>query len=104
MNDYWGQNVNRTYICIENIEVNINNFKVMKSNTLKYILPDVDIIQFGGSEDEIELFTGNNTIKINAICKCCLNEWNDNINPQLQLVDYEIVECKKNNSINAWGF
>ena len=92
MNDYWGKDIDRSYVLVKNIPVSADTFKVMKSNTLKYSTPSfVDIIQFGGTDEEIEQFNVNTSVVINAVCKCCANEWNGNINPQLQLVDYEVV-------------
>ena len=75
----------------------------MKSNTLKYICPKVDIIQFGGTDDQIEEFSTGSRI-INAVCKCNKNEFNFEINPQLIMVDYEIIPSKDNNILNIWGF
>lgn len=99
MNDFWGKDIDRSYVYIKNIKISADNFKVMKSNTLKYELPcGIDIIQFGGTEEQIDKFK-NGTVTINAVCKCCANEWNWQINPQLQMVDYEIVE-----ETYDWGF
>lgn len=104
MNDYWGKDLDRSLICIKNIKVTKDNFKVMKSNTLKYDLPVADIIQFAGTDEQIEKFTCGDVITINAVCKCCKNEWNYEINPQLQMVDYEITKEEKPGVIDGWGF
>lgn len=103
MNDYWGKDIERSLVYIRNIP--IEDFKVMKSNTLKFSLPHVDIIKFGATDEEIEkLQSGCNYI--NAVCKCAKNEWNFQIDPQLILVDYELIqEPKQEKSIIAeWGF
>lgn len=104
MNDYWGKDIDRALVFIKGIKVNQNNFKVMKSNTLKYTLPVADIIQFGGTDEEIDKFNTSTTIEINAVCKCCANEWNYQINPQLQMIDYEIVDEIKPSVTEGWGF
>ena len=92
MNDYWGKDIDRSYVLAKNIPVSADTFKVMKSNTLKYSTSSfVDIIQFGGTDEEIEQFNVNTPVVINAVCKCCANEWAGNVNAQLQLVDYEVV-------------
>lgn len=101
MNDYWGQNIGRSYVYIKNIPVNNDTFKVMKSNTLKYCGPKADIIQFGGTDEEIEMFQSK-PCKINAVCKCVKNEWNYQVDPQLIMVDYEIVT--ENDILSQWGF
>ena len=105
MNDFIGKDVERPLVYIKGIKVNEDVFKVMKSNTLKYNLPNIDIIQFGGTEEEIEKFSTPQVITINAVCKCCINEWNYQRIPQLQMIDYEIVKNKnKSNMALAWGF
>lgn len=110
LNDYLGKDFDRPLVCIKNIKVNKDNFKVMKSNTLKYNLSIADIIQFGGTEDEIDKFS-NGDYLINAVCKCNSNEWNFQINPQLIMIDYEIVEKipkyeinNNNETLLQWGF
>lgn len=104
MNDYWGKDLDRSLVCIKNIKVTKDNFKVMKSNTLKYELPVADIIQFAGTDEQIEKFTSGDIITINAVCKCCKNEWNWTINPQLQMIDYEIVNEETPGVVEGWGF
>ena len=93
MNDYWGKDIDRAFICIKGLKVCNNNFQVMKSNTLKFKLPNVDIIKFGGTEEEIKKFSTDGYVEINCICQCCINEWPQFVyNPQLMMVDYEIVD------------
>lgn len=100
LNDYIGTDFDRPLVYVTDIKINENNFKVMKSNTLKISLPcGIDIIKFGGTEEEIEKWTKG--VTINAVCKCCRNEWNFNINPQLELVDYDFAETTL---IEKWGF
>lgn len=98
LNDYLGKGFERPYVSVKNIQINENNFKVMKSNTLKITLPNgIDIIKFNGTEDEIEKFTKG--CKINGVFKCAENEWLGNIKPQLILEDYiEVTE------LPDWGF
>jgi len=73
MNDYWGQDIDRAYVNI-NFKVTSSNFKVMKSNTLKFNLPNnLSIIKFNGTEEEIAKFTTNGYLEANAICKCNKN-------------------------------
>lgn len=103
MNDYWGKDIDRSLVYVKNIPV--EDFKVMKSNTLKFSLPHVDIIKFGATDEEIEKLQSKCDC-INAVCKCAKNEWNFQIDPQLILVDYELIqEPKQEKSIIAeWGF
>lgn len=100
LNDYIGTDFDRPLVYVKNIEIIEDNFKVMKSNTLKITLPcNIDIIKFSGTDEEIEQWSKG--VIINAVCKCCRNEWNFNINPQLELVDYEISE---KSVIKGWNF
>ena len=95
MNDYWGQGIDRAYVNIR-FKITNENFKVMKSNTLKFELPNnLSIIKFNGTEEEIEKFTTTGYIELDAICKCNKNVWGGNVFPQLILVDYEIIDSSK---------
>ena len=95
MNDYWGKDIDRAYVCIKGLKVCDNNFKVMKGNTLKFSMPNVDIIKFGGDEDEIKTFSTQGYVEIDCVCQCCINEWPQFVyNPQLQMVAYEIVDSQ----------
>ena len=95
MNDYWGQDVDRAYVNI-NFKVTDSNFKVMKSNTLKFSLPNgLSIIKFNGTEEEITRFTTTGYLEVNAICKCNKNQWNGCVYPQLIMQDFEIVDSAK---------
>ena len=94
MNDYWGQDIDRAYINI-NFKITSSNFQVMKSNTLKFNLPNgLSIIKFNGTEEEINQFTiqPNKFKEVNAICKCNQNFWNNQIYPQLIIEDFEIID------------
>ena len=103
MNDFWGKDLDRSYIGV-NFKVNSNNFSIMKGNTLKFILPNgITAIKFGGTEEEIETLS-NQPVEIDAICKCNINEWNGFVNAQLLIEDYEIVDKKEQNAIDNWGF
>ena len=83
MNDYWGQDIDRAYVNI-NFKITSSNFQIMKSNTLKFNLPNgLSIIKFNGTDEEITKFTTTGYLELNAICKCNANQWNNNIYPQL---------------------
>ena len=95
MNDYWGQDIDRAYVNI-NFKITNSNFQIMKSNTLKFNLPNgLSIIKFNGTDEEIAKFTTTGYLELNAICKCNANEWNGRVYPQLLMEDYEIVDSSK---------
>lgn len=96
LNDLWGQDVERSFVNM-NFKITTTNFELMKSNTLKFTLPNgISLIKFNGSEEEIETFSlSSGYIEVNAICKCNANKWNGNVYPQLMIEDYEIVDVAK---------
>ena len=95
MNDYWGQDVDRAYVNI-NFKITNSNFQIMKSNTLKFNLPNgLSIIKFGGTEEQIQKFTTTGYLEVSAICKCNANEWGGRTYPQLIMQDYEIIDSSK---------
>ena len=103
LNDYLGTGFARPQIYIENYTITADSFSVMKSNTLKFSLPcGIDIIRFGGTDEEIEYLENNFGNIINFVCKCNINEWNGERNPQLICLDYEIKA--NDNPLDAWGF
>ena len=74
MNDYWGKDLDRAMVGMEFIS-DPSKFKVMAKGTLKFDLNNgISIIKFGGTEEEIELFS-NKQVKVKAYCKCNKNEW-----------------------------
>lgn len=95
MNDLWGQDIDRAYVKIT-FKITNSNFQVMKSNTLKFnLLNGLSIIQFGGTDEQIEQFTTQGYLEVNAICKCNANTWANRTYPQLILQDYEIIDSAK---------
>ena len=92
MNDFWGKDFERAYILVR-FKVTPSNFHIMKSNTLKFDLPNkISVIKFSGTEEEIEkLSIEQGYIEIEAVCKCNLNVWNGHSYPQLLIEDYNIV-------------
>lgn len=92
MNDLWGQDFDRAFVCVT-FKVTDNNFAVMKSNTFKFALPhDVTAIKFNGTEEQISKFTTKGYVEIKAYCECLINEWNGQHYPQLIIKDYEIID------------
>ena len=95
MNDLWGQDIDRAYVKIT-FKITNSNFQIMKSNTFKFnLLNGLSIIQFGGTDEQIEQFTTQGYLEVNAICKCNANTWANRTYPQLILQDYEIIDSAK---------
>lgn len=95
LSDLWGQEMEESLICIEDLKVTKENLTLMspdKKPTLKITLPNrLALIKFGSSQEEYENLLSNGYIKINVIGRCNANEWNGNITPQLLIEDYEIT-------------
>lgn len=92
MNDYWGQDVNRSYVGIR-FKITNNNFNILKAKTLKITLDNgVSLIKFNGTLDDIKNFTTEGWVEVIAYCKCNKNEWNGVTTPQLIIEDYEIID------------
>lgn len=90
MNDFWGKDIDRPHVLVK-FKMSDAKFTVMKSNTLKFTLPNnISIIKFGGTDEEIQELENNLDIEITAICKCNENEWGGYVSAQLILEDYEI--------------
>ena len=84
-------------VCEERISIAnlVNKIKKIVSEN-----PDIHVWNLSlGTEEEISVFdTQNGYVIINTICRCRANEFNWEINPQLELIDYEIINK------SAWDF
>ena len=101
LNDIWGQDMDESLICVENLKVTKENLTLMspdKKPTLKITLPNkLCFIKFGSSQEEYEKLLSDGYIEINVIGKCNANEWNGNVTPQVLIEDYEIIGQSKYN-------
>lgn len=95
LSDLWGQNIEESLICIEDLKVTKDNLTLMspdKKPTLKITLPNrLALIKFGSSQKEYESLLSSGYMKMNVIGKCNANEWAGNVTPQLLIEDYEIT-------------
>ena len=89
----WGQGIDEPYIAIENIKVTSKNLYLMKSNTLKIVLPNgMSLIKFRVSDEEYEaLYSELGCVTINVVGTCERNVYNGIISPQVTIENYEIV-------------
>ena len=92
----WGKDVEEALIVIKGIRVTANNLHLMakdRNPTLKIDLKDnIKAIKFKSGEEEYNnLYTEQGCVVIDILCKCEINEYCGNINPQLIIQDYEIV-------------
>lgn len=102
LNDLWGQGIEESYICIENLKVAPEMIKIMglekNKPTLKITLPNkVALIKFGSSEEEYNNLLAEGYMEMNIIGRCEANEWNGWVTPQMLITDYEIIGQSKYN-------
>jgi single-stranded-DNA-specific exonuclease len=101
LGDIWGQDIDESLICVENLKVTKENLTLMspdKKPTLKITLPNkLSFIKFGSSQEEYDKLCTEGYVEINIIGKCNANEWNGNVNPQILIEDYEIIGQSKYN-------
>ena len=101
LNDIWGQDMDESFICIENLKVVKENLTLMspdKRPTLKITLPNkICLIKFGSSQEEYEKLLTDGYIELNIVGKCNMNEWMGNVTPQVFIEDYEVIGQSKYN-------
>ncbi len=101
LEDLWGQDIDESLICVENLKVTKENLTLMspdKKPTLKITLPNkLSFIKFGSSQEEYEKLLSEGYIEINLIGKCNANEWMGRVTPQILIEDYEIIGMSKYN-------
>ena len=95
LSDIWGQDIEESLICIEDLKVTKENLTLMspsKKPTLKITLPNrLALIKFKSSQEEYEKLLSDGYIKLNVIGKCNANEWNGNVTPQILIEEYEVI-------------
>jgi single-stranded-DNA-specific exonuclease len=96
--DIWGTTVKEPIFAIDGITINTNDIELMgkNKNTIKFKYKDIGLIKFKSSEEEYEQIIKNKGIKLTAIGKFGLNEYNGNSYPQVTIDDmkYESSEVK----------
>lgn len=97
----WGQGIDEPLLVFENVKVTSNSLTLMGlakgKPTLKITAPNgVDFIRFRSSSEEFEnLSSSTGYVTINIIGKAKRNVWNGNINPQIEIVAYEVIQREK---------
>lgn len=90
--DIWGKDMDEAMVAIQGIQITKDMLSMMKSNTVKITLPNVNIIKFRMPDEEYnQLYSDQGYIEIDAVCKCNINEWNGIKSAQLFLEAYNIV-------------
>ena len=101
LSDLWGQDIDESLICVENLKVAKEMLTLMspdKKPTLKITLPNkISFIKFGSSQEEYEKLLSEGYVELNIIGRCNANEWMGRITPQILIEDYEIIGQSKYN-------
>lgn len=96
MNDLWGQDFDRAYVGIKELNITGNNITLLskdKNPTIRIKTScGVDIMKFNSSQEEFDkLYSKLGSVKINLVGKCAINDWGGVEFPQIVIEDYEIV-------------
>lgn len=86
----WGQGLEEPLIAIKNVKADDNHLIYLtngKRPTIKIELGKLNFLKFGVPEEEYEAIK-NSTLNIVGTCEN--NVWNNRVNPQISIVDYEI--------------
>ena len=90
----YGQEIPESLVVIKDICLAPNMITLMspdKNPTLKIQIGEVSVIKFKSSQEEYEQFCQEDMV-LTAVCKCNINEWNNNVYPQLLIEDFELKE------------
>lgn len=95
MKHLWGKGFEEPLFLLEQIKIKSEDIVLLspdKSPTLKFKYRDITFIKFGSSKEEVEDLKSTACTILDLIGKFSINEWNGNIEAQIILQDYNIVE------------
>ena len=100
MENLWGKDIDESKIAVEHIKLSPDMVTVYdkKGYTIKINLPSgAAAMLFNAKEEDVLKLQTNNSgyVELNIIGKCNMNEWNNNITPQIFIEDYEIIDSNK---------
>jgi len=93
--DEWGSTLNEPKIAIKDIPIPVSSVQLLgkKRKLLKFHYNGVDFIkQFFKEEDFYRDFNEGETIYLDILGKCQVNEWEGNKTPQIDIIEYEITD------------
>lgn len=96
LDNIWSQDSEFPLIAIEGIKIQKDNIQLMSPDskpTIKIKLPNgTELIKFKSSYDEYKTLCSDlGCVTINIVGKAEINIWNGNINPQIIIQDYSII-------------
>lgn len=94
LSNVWGQDMPQPKVALKLI-IPARDIELMsrdKNPTLKFKLSNgTSMIKFKSSEEEYENLTSSESVIIEAVGTCAVNEFGGNISPQILIEEYEIV-------------
>lgn len=97
LNDYFGRKFESPYILITNLCVDIKNVELLgtKKNTIKINSDEVSFLKFKSNEEEYnDLIDWKDTINLNVLGRCSINEYNGGRYPQIIIEEWEILDSQ----------
>ncbi len=96
----WGTGMPEPIIAIENIKITPNMINIYEkmTNTLKITLNNISLMKFRITKEDYDIFNevpSEGYIKVTFIGKCMLNEFNGQIKPQIEIIDYDLLTVNK---------
>jgi single-stranded-DNA-specific exonuclease len=93
MNDYWGKDLDRSYIAIKDLTVTseMTTIYAKSTNTLKiHLSSGVDLMLFDAPDELCELVQGDRCVTLDIVGRCSINEFYNKITPQVLIEDWQI--------------
>lgn len=99
LEDIWGKGVEKPTIAVTDIVVSANEIELIgkNKNTIKFKIGDIEFIKFKSCEEEYEALTQYNSIKMEVVGQCSVNEYNGTKTYQVVIADYNFT---KSNTFN----
>lgn len=103
LNDYIGTDFARPMVYIH--DCTIKDYMIMKDAHLKINLAGgASAIVWSVDETLKNRLQAGEQVTINFVAKCCQNEWNGNVTPQLIVEDWEELVIENPTPAQLWGF
>ena len=97
--ELWGQNLSEPLIAIEKVPANTETFALIGSNQktmrISHETNKLNFIKFNLKDEEKDALQRNEAFNLNIVGKFVLNNYMGVITPQVQIVDYEIINTRK---------
>lgn len=90
----WGRGCEEPLLLFENFPISNNDINLLRRGTLKINLNGISAIKFFVKDSEYEQLIECDNKNINIIGYATINNWNGIIQPQIKIVDYQIVNKK----------